>query len=783
MNYQAFLENKIQRPVSYGFNVETELLNDMLFLFQRDIVRWALGLGKAAIFSQVGTGKTAMQSEWAWHVAVQTGKPVLILAPLAVAQQTVREGEKFGIKIVYRADASSITPDDTIIVTNYERLEKFESIIQNLGGIVLDESSILKSFTGSTKRQIIDLFKNTPYKLACSATPAPNDHMELGNHADFLDVMPSNEMLSRWFINDTMAAGDYRLKAHAEADFWRWLTSWAVCITKPSDLGEQYDMPEYQLPALHIIGHHINANETAIKEAWSQGRLLPDVAPSSTELSKVKRQSLAERLVEAKKIVASIDDKEPILIWCNLNDEADALIAAFPDATEVRGSDTPEEKSRKLLAFSDKEARILITKASIAGFGMNWQHCNQVIFFGLDFSFESFYQAKGRNHRYGQTREVFAHVIYSETEGNVIQTLEHKQELFEAMQTQMASAMKQHGLFRNGNRLELTKPQSDSAEGKNWTMLLGDCVERIKELPDNSVDFGVHSPPFSSLYIYSDSEADMGNAQDDAEFFEHYKFLIKELYRTTAPGRLCAVHCKDLPAYMNRDGAAGLRDFPGQIITAFEACDWQYHSRVTIWKDPVIEMQRTKNHGLLHKNFVKEANACRQGMPDYLVVFRKYPLDNQVPVTQTRIIGDYIGTEPPKTHEIHTGKRTPESNYSIAVWQRYASPVWFDIDQTNVLNYQLAKSDKDEKHICPLQLDVIARSIQLWSNEGDTVLSPFAGIGSEGYEALKLHRKFIGIELKREYFDIAVKNLQTAEKKANQIDLFAYAGITVESVA
>ena len=207
--------------------------------------------------------------------------------------------------------------------------------------------------------------------------------------------------------------------------------------------------------------------------------------------------------------------------------------------------------------------------------------------------------------------------------------------------------MKENGLFRDDNHLALTAPQNDDAHGKDWTMLLGDCVERIKDIDDNSIDFGIHSPPFANLYIYSDSEADMGNASDDDEFFEHYKYLIKELYRTTAPGRLCAVHCKDLPAYMNRDGAAGLRDFPGQIIQAFEACGWQYHSRVTIWKDPVIEMQRTKNHGLLHKNFVKETNACRQGMPDYLIVFRKWPLEGQVQVTQKREIGDYIGTNPP----------------------------------------------------------------------------------------------------------------------------------------
>lgn len=802
--YQEFLYRKMQRPVYQGFDYDVNNLNTNMYPFQRDIVLWALKLGKAAVFSQVGTGKTIMQLSWAKAVNEYTNKPVLILAPLAVSGQTIREGAKFGIDVVYRKDETEIEASDKIVVTNYERVDKFVHFVAMISGIVLDESSILKNYTGKTKQAIINTFRDTPYKLACSATPAPNDHLELGNHADFLDIMPSSEMIMRWFVNDTMEAGNYRLKKHAEKDFWRWLTSWAVCITKPSDLGDEYDMPEFELPALNIIGHYVAANQQAIQEAWANGRLLPDTAPSSTKLGKVKRQSLEDRLKLCQDLVASIPDNEPILIWCNLNDEADALAKAFPEAVEVRGSDSSDVKTKKLLGFSDGQHRMLITKASIAGFGMNWQHCNQAIFFGLDFSFESFYQAKGRNHRYGQTRDVNCHIIFAETEGNVISTLYRKQQLFEEMQQNMAKAMKKHGLFRDEKKLELTKPETDEASGKNWRLLLGDCVERIQDLPDNSVDFAIDSPPFSNLYTYSDSEADMGNSENDDEFFEHYKFLIAHAYRVMRPGRLYAVHCKDLPAYMNRDGAAGLRDFAGDIIRAFTEFDkpnaeeyeiagktlteylrdleiwkaqapkWQYHSRVTIWKDPVIEMQRTKNHGLLHKNFVKEANACRQGMADYLIVFRKWGLEGQVPVTQNRQIGDYIGTEPPTSADINVvyGNRTPEMNNSIVTWQKYASPVWADIDQTNVLNYKLAKENDDQKHICPLQLDVIARAIDLWTNKGDLVMSSFAGVGSEGHEALRLGRKFVGFELKRTYFNHAIKHLEQAEKLTGQRTLF-----------
>lgn len=315
----------------------------------------------------------------------------------------------------------------------------------------------------------------------------------------------------------------------------------------------------------------------------------------------------------------------------------------------------------------------------------------------------------------------------------------------------------------------------DQAHGKGWALYQGDCVQVSQGIPDNSIHFGIHSPPFSSLYVYSDSVADMGNCSSDEEFFEHYSFLIRELLRTTVPGRLCAVHCKDLPRYATSHGAAGIYDFPGAIVRAFEAATldsdlsarWQFHSRITIWKDPVIEASRTNSHGLLHKNFSERAEVVRQGMPDYVLVFRKWcdgMQDKQV--KQQREPGDYIGELPPLGYQ-------SQRDYSIAVWQRYASPVWFDINQTNVLNYQIARDAQDEKHICPLQLDVIARCVDLWTNPGEVVFSPFAGIGSEGHEALKLGRRFVGIELKSSYFHIATRNLKAMEFESQQPTLFA----------
>lgn len=317
----------------------------------------------------------------------------------------------------------------------------------------------------------------------------------------------------------------------------------------------------------------------------------------------------------------------------------------------------------------------------------------------------------------------------------------------------------------------------DQAFGENWAMYNGDCIQTLPGLPANSVDFSIYSPPFNETYVYSDSEADLGNSRDSVEFFQHFDFLARELLRVMKPGRIVAVHCKDLPTYKNRHGASGLYDFPGDIIRSFEATKqapdaaangyFQFHSRVTIWKDPVIEAQRTNNHGLLFRNFSDRAEVVRQGMADYMLMFRKWaPEMPEKQVKQNRTPGDYIGTSPPPTSIDN------DRDYGIAVWQRYASPVWFDIDQTDVLNYQIAREDEDEKHLCPLQLGVIRRCIDLWTNPGDLVLSPFAGVGSEGVVAIEQGRRFVGIELKRSYWSFAQRYLADAEFTTAQPTMF-----------
>lgn len=345
----------------------------------------------------------------------------------------------------------------------------------------------------------------------------------------------------------------------------------------------------------------------------------------------------------------------------------------------------------------------------------------------------------------------------------------------------------------------------DQQHGKNWQMYLGDSCQVLKGVPANSIDFCIHSPPFSNLYIYSDSEADLGNCIDDDEFIRHYEFIISELFRVSVFGRLCAVHCKDLPKYANRDDTAGLKDFPGKIVAAFERHGWSYHSRVTIWKCPVVERERTNNNGLLHKTIIRDSSQVRQGMADYLLVFRKPPvgtLMSDKPIARPNGIGSYVGNCDPRQgvprgiHRDASGlpidagrdgvfhpspySRRPSANGALAIWQRYAEPVWWDIDQMDVLNnFRAATSDEDERHICPLQLDLIERAVELWSAPGDVVLSPFAGVGSEGIGSLRRGRKFVGIELKPEYFRRACTNLGEHEENA-KVKQPTLAGLEIE---
>lgn len=724
MEYADFLKSKLDRSQLSGLDIPIESLNDKLFPFQKDIVSWCLKAGKSAIFAACGLGKTPMQLEWAHQVNKATDGDILILAPLAVTNQTKKEGAKFGIEVNICRSQFDVKPG--INITNYEMVDNFQ--INRFIGVVLDESSILKNLMGKFRTKIIDIFSQTSFKLCCTATPAPNDYTEIGNHSEFLNISRYNEMLSKYFINDSARTTTWRLKAHAVKPFWEWVSSWAVCLNKPSDMG--YDDTGFDLPPLNWIEDIVQVDISG----FHQGTLFANTNISSTDLFKNLRSTIEPRAQRIAKIVG--DSKEPWLIWVNTNYEADILRKALPQAVDLRGSESHEDKERKLNGFVNGDIKILLTKASIAGFGLNFQHCHNMAFVGINYSFESAYQAIRRCWRYQQQHPVNVHVILAETEVGILDSVKKKAEAHQNMEKQMIKLAK----FEPHKEKRLTVRQAKQYTGKNWTLINGDSVVEIKNLADESIDFSVFSPPFSSIFVYSDNHDDMGNSTSDEQFFKHFSFMIPDLLRVTKPGRLCAVHCSVLPQFKFKDGEIGLKDFRGDIIRLFIEHGWIFHSETCIWKCPVTEMTRTKALGLLHKQIKKDSSMCRMGLPDYLVVFRK-PGENQEPI-------------------IHT----PE-DYPVDEWQKVASPVWMDIKQSNTLNTKFAKGDRDEKHICPLQLGVIERALKLWSNPGDLVLSPFAGIGSEGYQSLKMGRRFVGIELKPEYCKEAVRYLTESESQ------------------
>jgi superfamily II DNA or RNA helicase len=725
--YEMFLKHKQILLEPSGIEADADSLNQKLFQFQRDIVAWSLRKGRASIFADCGMGKTAMQLEFAKHVP---GK-VLILAPLAVAQQTMREGDKFGIPCTY----SRAPIDAQITITNYEMLEHFNP--SEYAGIVLDESSILKSFNGHFRNLIIESFSKTPFRLACTATPAPNDYMELGNHSEFVGALTRTEMLSTFFVHDGGDTSKWRLKKHAERDFWKWICSWAVMLRKPSDLG--YSDEGFILPSLKFHDITIDALRP------TDGMLFAMPASTLQERRQARSSSIEERAAEVARIVKS-KRKEPWIIWCNLNREAEAITDLLPDAVEIRGSDDYQDKEIRMLAFSEKEIRVLVTKASIAGHGMNWQHCPNVVFMGLSDSYEEFYQAVRRCWRFGQKKEVHCYIVTSSNEGAVTENIKRKERDAARMAEEMVNSMhelNQKELHKAGPR-EKANYKTKGDKGEGWEMYLGDCVDVVSNLETNSVHYSVFSPPFASLYTYSASDRDMGNCRTHTDFFHHFNFIVLQLHRVMMPGRLLSFHCMNLQTSKERDGVIGITDFRGELIRIFEKAGFIYHSEVVIWKDPVIAMQRTKALGLLHKQLKKDSCMSRQGIPDYLVTMRKR------------------GDNPERVE--HTNESFP-----VHVWQRYASPIWMDINPGDTLQRESSREQEDERHICPLQLQVIRRSIELWTNPNDVVLSPFAGIGSEGYVALQEDRRFIGVELKESYYKQAILNLNAARSKNNKL--------------
>lgn len=794
-SYTELLESKKVKPIESGFHIELSDLNPQMKGFQKHCVQKALRFGRFGLFEPPGAGKTLQQLEWGMQIFKYTGMPVILLAPLAVIGQTIEEeAPKFGYTVRELSESIQITDLSSCAIwaINYDSLHKYLYLIDCFAGVILDESSILKNFTGETKKFLMQTFLNTPYKLPCSATPSPNDLNEYGNHSEFLGVLDSQDMRAKWFVRDE-GMNNYRLKAHARPDFYAWLAIWCIMFDHPRDIG--FDEVGYDLPDCEYI-------ELMIQTAQRGNcKIFNDTAVDATTFSKELKLTKVERLAAVADIVNN--SPEIFCIWVTLDTEAEELVRLIPGAVNVTGSDAKNIKKNNLLAFGRGEIRVLITKTKLAMYGLNWQVCHNTIFASFNFSFEALYQAIRRFLRFGQVHQVNCWLITTDTMQNVLQNIKMKERQHNESIAEVSKALngKTYGLLESYIYREV----------KNEFMWLmkGDSAIELASIPDNSVDFIIFSPPFKSLFTYSNYIHDLGNNDDSEGFWKQYAFIIKECYRVLKPGRIMACHTKDLGVYKNSSGYTGMDNFTDQhtlfienalkqedqlkydalwanllymeklaadslqmpiflqqeikkieiqlsalesILKNHDRIGFKLHSKTTIWCDPVLEMQRTKTQRLLYKTLTSNSVLSGYGMAEYMRYFKKWD-------------GTDESLWEPVTH-------LTKKNIPLDLWQKWASPVWMDIKRIDVLNGKAGSEMGDEKHIANLQLEVIHRPTMMFSNPGDKVLTPFLGTGSEAFVAINNGRYAIGCELKDSYFDEAVKNCNKAIGNKAQGSLF-----------
>lgn len=754
MTYKRFLKAKTEYDYNYGFDIDIKDINKKLFDWQKAVTKWSIKKGRAALFEGCGAGKTFQSIEWLkWIMQLSKDEGIgLIICPLSVAEQSIEEAKKLGYTLTYVQSGNECILGN-IYITNYERIDAFKNI--KIKGLVLDESSILKSDNGKTKNKILKIFKDVKYKLSCTATPDPNDIAELGNQVEFLGIMTRKEMLSKFFVNDSKA-GKWRLKGHSKDHFYMWMASWAVFIRKPSDIG--FSDEGYILPSLNIEPLWVDA------EFIPEGELFPvqQVKGIQGRLN-VRRLTLNDKIkILAEKVNSN---NEQWVIFCKLNDESKEAAKYINGAVEVKGSDSPDIKNQKFLDFKHGKIRVLVTKPKMGGFGMNFQNAHFMAFVGLDDSFEWYYQCIRREYRFGQRHPVWVWIILTNAEQVILNNVLDKENetniLYEEVVKHTQDFTKQQ--IEYGEIKVKDKHEIKIIENGYYKAIKGDVVETIKKIKNKSVHMEIFSPPFFSLFTYSPSPRDMGNNNNDKEFWNHFDYLIDDLYRVLMDGRICAVHCMDVPSTLVNDGYIGTKDLRGDIIRYFSKHGFIWDGCAVIPKNPQAQSIRTHSKGLTFTQFEKDSSWSRPALFDYLIKFRK-PGENKIPVEN----GD--GKEVSRDRWIDFAGGIWRINMEAEITQKefeeLNSGVWESVRETYTLN--TIKYENDEKHMCPLQLDTIHNAIVLWTNPGETILSPFAGIGSEGYQAILDGRKAILHELKPEYYDQMIKNLDLAIEKVNQ---------------
>lgn len=819
--YREFLERKILITPEFGF--EPGPLSEILLPHQLDIVTWSIRGGRRAIFCKFGLGKTAMQIEIGIQVCYHTGKPFLIGIPLGVKQEFEDDAKNlFGIEVKYVKHQTEITGPG-IYLSNYERIRNGNFDTALFGGVSFDEGDAIRNLDTETTNYIMNNFSKVPYRFIATATPSPNDFTEILNYAQFLGVMDRSQALTRFFQRNSTTAGDLTIYPHKQKEFWMWVRSWSVIVEKPSDLG--YSDEGYDLPGFEVKYHEVKVKERGIMvDRDGNVKMYRDTSSGLPEAMKEKKESIHERVQKAIDIIKA-SPNDHFILWHTLEDERKLIQKLLPDAKAVFGTQDLDEREATVIGFKKGEFKYLSTKPELNGSGCNFQsHCYKAIFVGIDYRFKDFIQAIHRIYRFRQTMPVEIHIIYSDAEHHVLKTLQEKWSRHNIMSEEMTSLIREFGLSNTNYNEELKRTigvNRKEISGESWKAIHNDCVLECMSMSDNSIDMVVTSIPFSDQYEYCESYHDMGHNDGDGEFFQQLDYLTPELLRVLKPGRVACIHVKDRIrfSYQNGAGFTSLNDFSGKTVAHFEKHGWYLLGKHFITTDVVMENNQTYRLGWSEQ--CKDGTKMGAGSPEYLLVFRKRPTDISNAYADEPVIKskqDYTRAKwqlDAHAYWKSSGQRlldpaeVRKMDLSIIgkIWKEFdinevynhpmhveicevldgvgklparfmAIPprsnnewVWDDINRMNTLNTRQAKRNK-EKHVCPLQFDIIDRAIIRYSNEGDKVLDPFGGVMSVPYRCVSLKRYGIGVELNEQYWNDGVFYCKEADYKINIPTLF-----------
>ncbi len=824
--YDEFLHSKIVVAPVGGLEVDPGELSPALKPHQRDAVIWAVQGGRRALFESFGLGKTAQELEYCRLVVKHEGGQALIVLPLGVRQEFTRDAvELLGMEppVYVRTMAEAAAhPDAPILMTNYERVRDGDIDPKAFTAAVLDEASVLRSYGSDTYQSFMVKFRGLKYKLVCTATPSPNRTKELIHYAGFLEIMDTGQALTRFFQRDSTKANNLTLYPHKEEEFWLWVSTWALVITRPSDLG--YDDTGYDLPPLEVRTHIIQEAYGQVTNRDGQFQLVQDTTASLQAAAQEKRRSIDLRVAKAKEIVDSAPG-EHFILWHDLEAERHALLKAMPETVDIYGSMDYDERERRVIDFSEGRCRLFATKKELSGQGCNFQrHCHRAIFVGIDYQFNDFIQAIHRVYRFLQTERVVIDIIYTEAEDPIYRALMEKWRLHDGFQEKMREIVHRYGL--GGVKAEDAMARSigvqrEEVRGRDFVAVHNDCVEETRRMEPDSVDLIVTSIPFSNHYEYTPSYNDFGHNEDTGRFFEQMDYLTPELLRVLRPGRVAAVHVKDRVMFGNVTGYGmpSVEPFHALCIQHYMRHGFIYFGMITVVTDVVRENNQTYRLGWTEQ--CKDGTKMGVGCPEYILLFRKLPTDTSkayadVPVAKSkedytraqwqidahgfwRSSGDRILSRE-ELEQVPTSKlQAAYRKYSRATVYDYADhvalakrldadghlpatfmvvapgswtpDVWDDINRMRTLNTTQSQR-RQALHVCPLQLDTVERLVDRYSNPGDVVYDPFGGIGTVPLVALRMGRKGRMTELNGDYFRDAVGYLREQETQVEAITLF-----------